>query len=115
MRARRPCGGPARWARLADRFLASERVGAARPDEAHAPARYSTPELLATERELLAGAIERQAEGAGLVDEPIVEAVLAGRPELSDEQAAMVRGLTRVGRRPAGGAGAGRLGQDLRP
>ena len=56
-------------------------------------ARYTTPELLATERELLGGALVRQAEGAGQVDERMVEAVLARRPELSEEQEAMVRGL----------------------
>ena len=77
----------------ADLFLASEHAVLLAPDEAHAPARYSTPELLATERELLQGAIERQREGAGLVDARTIEAVLAGRPELSHEQAAMVRGL----------------------
>ena len=82
---------------LADRFLASERVVLLAPERELPEARYTTPELLATERELLEGALERQAEGAGLVDEPIVEAELAGRPELSAEQAAMVRGLTEIG------------------
>ena len=67
------------------------------PERELPEARYTTPELLATERELLEGALERRGEGAGLVDERIVEAVLAGRPELSDEQAAMVRGLTESG------------------
>ena len=92
-----PGWGAGALGEAADAFLASDRVVLLSPDEAYAPARYSTPELLATERQLLAGAIERQAEGAGLVDEPIVEAVLAGHPELSDEQAAMVRGLTGSG------------------
>ena len=82
---------------LADRFLASERVVLLAPERDLPEARYTTPELLATERELLEGALERQAEGAGLVDEPIVEAVLAARPELSAEQEAMVRGLTGSG------------------
>ena len=67
------------------------------PEREPAEGRYSTPELLATERELLDGAIARRGEGAGQVDERTVEAVLAGRPELSDEQAAMVRGLTESG------------------
>ena len=79
--------------------------GAAAPDEADAPARYTTPELLATERELLEGAIERQAEGAGLVDERSSRRCSPRRPELSAEQAAMVRGLTEIRRRPPGGAG----------
>jgi conjugative relaxase-like TrwC/TraI family protein len=82
---------------LADRFLSSERVVLLVPDRALPEARYSTPELLATERELLEGAIARRGEGAGQVDERTVDAALAGRPELSHEQAAMVRSLTESG------------------
>ena len=82
---------------LADRFLESGRVVVLVPDRQTPEARYSTPELLATERELLQGALERRGEGAGQVDERTVEAALAGRPELSKEQAAMVRGLTESG------------------
>ncbi len=82
---------------LADRFLTSERVVVLAPERELPEARYTTPELLQTERQLLQGGLERQAEGAGLVDDRIVQAVLAGRPELSAEQAAMVRGLTESG------------------
>jgi len=56
-------------------------------------ARYSTPELLATERQLLQVAVDRQGEGAGQVGRQVVEEVLAARPELSAEQEAMVAGL----------------------
>ena len=109
-------GGPARWARRPIAFLSSESGGAAcsRPSPTRRPA-TPPPSCWRPSAELLAGAIARQAAGAGLVDEPIVEAVLARHPELSDEQAAMVRGPDRIRRRPAGGAGPGRLGQDLRP
>ena len=92
-----PMWGAGALGEAADLFLASEHAVLLAPDEAHAPARYSTPELLATERELLQGAIERQREGAGLVEERTIRAVLAGRHELSHEQAAMVRGLAGSG------------------
>ena len=64
VRARRPrCGGPARWARRPTSSW--HRIGRCcwRPMRPYAPARYSTPELLATERELLQGALERPARG----------------------------------------------------
>jgi ATP-dependent exoDNAse (exonuclease V) alpha subunit len=67
------------------------------PAEPYAPARYSTPDLIATERRLLAGAIERRGEGAGQVDERITDAILASRPELTGEQRAMVAGLAGSG------------------
>jgi ATP-dependent exoDNAse (exonuclease V) alpha subunit len=82
---------------LADRFLASEGVLLLSPKQDSPDARYSTPELIATERELLAGARERRGEGAGLVRESVIDSVLAGRPELSAEQAAMVRSLASSG------------------
>jgi conjugative relaxase-like TrwC/TraI family protein len=59
--------------------------------------RYSTHELIATEQELLAGARERRGEGAGLVRDSVLASVLDRRPELSSEQAAMVRGLVSSG------------------
>ena len=73
-------GGPARSASWPIASL-PQSGSCCSPRERELPeARYTTPELLATERELLEGAIERQAEGAGLVDQPIVEAVLAAGP-----------------------------------
>ena len=82
---------------LAEHFLASERVVLLGPDPDLDEARYSTRELLATERELLGVAIDRQGEGAGQVERQIVEQVLAARPELSAEQVAMVAGLLSSG------------------
>ena len=76
-----PSWGAGALGAAADAFLESDRAVLLAPDEPYAPARYSTPELLKTERELLEGAIERQAEGAGLVDaRPIDRGVLAARP-----------------------------------
>ncbi len=110
-----PMWGAGALGAAADLFLASDRAVLLAPDEPYAPARYSTPELLGTERELLQGALERRREGAGLVDGRTIDAG-ARRPS---------RAVARAGgdgarprrerRRPAGRAGAGRLGQDLRP
>jgi conjugative relaxase-like TrwC/TraI family protein len=59
--------------------------------------RHSTPELLATERRLIDGAIARRGAGVAVVDKATVEEVLRSRPSLSAEQAQMVRRLTREG------------------
>lgn len=99
---------------LADRWLASELV--VRVDGDQAPvvrgqtiatrrgvrvvdheARYSTPDMLATERALVAGATARVGEGAGLATPDAIDAALTARPYLADEQAAMVRALTTSG------------------
>lgn len=60
-------------------------------------ARYSTPEMLATERQLIVGATKRVGEGAGIADAEQVDAALTVRSYLADEQAAMVRALTTSG------------------
>ena len=78
---------------LADRFLASERVVLLGPEGELDEARCTTPELLATERELLETACDRQGEGSGQVAREIVDDVLASHPELSAEQEAIVAGL----------------------
>jgi len=59
--------------------------------------RYSTPELLALERRIIDGSRARRDEQAGTVAPDRVEAVLRARPELSAEQARMVRRLLRGG------------------
>lgn len=78
---------------LAEQFLASKRVVRLGPEGELDEARYSTPELLATERQLLQVAVDRQGEGAGQVGRQVVEEVLAAHPELSAEQVTMVAGL----------------------
>jgi Ti-type conjugative transfer relaxase TraA len=84
--------------RNADAWLASP---AAVPLERGRPGpwgrRFSTPEMLATERELLTTAMSRRAEGAGVVSQSDVDDLLRKRPELNAEQAAMVRDLTTSG------------------
>jgi len=59
--------------------------------------RYSTAELLALERRIIDGSSGRRDEQAGTVAPDRVEAVLSARPELSTEQAGMVRRLLRGG------------------
>ncbi len=59
--------------------------------------RYSTAELLALERRIIDGSRARRDEQAGTVAPDRVEAVLSARPELSAEQAGMVRRLLRGG------------------
>jgi len=59
--------------------------------------RYSTPELLALERRIIDGSNARRDEQAATVAPDRVEAVLSARPELSTEQARMVRRLLRGG------------------
>jgi len=55
--------------------------------------RYSTAELLALERRIIDGSRGRRDDQAGTVANDRVEAVLSARPELSTEQARMVRRL----------------------
>jgi len=59
--------------------------------------RYSTAELLALERRIIDGSSGRCDDQAGTVAADRVEAVLSARPELSTEQARMVRRLLRGG------------------
>jgi len=110
---------------LADRFLGSHHVLAVERQPALAAPdtlrrrdgsllvrptgeKYTTPEMLACEAALVAGAQRRTAEGAGTADADAVGRALAGRPTLGDDQAEMVRALTRSGdgvqvvRAPAG-------------
>ena len=55
--------------------------------------RYSTPELLALEQGVVAGATGRQDAGVAVAVEQAVEDALARRPSMAGEQAAMVRRL----------------------
>ena len=110
---------------LADRFLGSHHVLAVERQPAVAAPdtlrrhdgsllvrptgeKYTTPEMLACEAALVAGAQRRTGEGAGTADADAVGRALAGRPTLGDDQAEMVRSLTRSGdgvqvvRAPAG-------------
>ncbi|MFL5844333.1 MAG: MobF family relaxase [Solirubrobacteraceae bacterium] len=82
----------------ADTWLASPRAVALEDEsKPHIPRRCSTPEMLQLETELIDQSRGRQRCGAGALQPEIVDAVLAERPELGDEQVAMVRALTTCG------------------
>ena len=56
-------------------------------------ARWTTAELQTTERELVDGAARRQGEGVAVVRPGRVREALAARPELGEDQQAMVRAI----------------------
>ena len=59
--------------------------------------RFTTRELLALEREVVEGAVARRGDRTAVAQPPAVEAALAARPSLSDEQLAMCRALLTSG------------------
>ncbi|MDQ2826355.1 MAG: AAA family ATPase, partial [Actinomycetota bacterium] len=72
---------------------------------------YTTRAVLDIEQRLFAGYQRGRHVGAAVVPEATVEAVLANRPRLGDDQAEMVRAITRSGHRiqcVLGPAGAGK-------
>jgi len=62
------------------------RLVSAKTDET----RFSTPDMLATERQLIDSAVRRTGDGVGTADHRHVDAAVNGRPTLSDEQMRMV-------------------------
>jgi conjugative relaxase-like TrwC/TraI family protein len=80
----------------ADRFLAERAVWVAH-DRRLSVDRYSTPELLALERQLVSGATERTGEGRPVVRPELVRRVLDRHGTAGEDQAAMVRDLTQGG------------------
>jgi AAA domain len=80
----------------ADRFLA-ERAVRVRRDSRLGVERFSTPELLALERQLVDSAIERTGEGRAVVRPEVVRQVLDRHSRAGEDQAAMVRDLTQGG------------------
>ena len=107
MAAAHRAGAPVReLERLADQWLASERavrLEGATPEAGSAErpgpggARYSTPEMLASEQRLIAGALARRDAGAGLAAPAAIAQATAARATLAAEQAAMVEALCRSG------------------
>jgi AAA domain len=79
----------------ADQFLAERaiRVG---HDRRLGMERYSTPELLALERQLVHGATERTEQGCAVVWPEIVRQVLDRHATAGEDQVAMVRDLTKA-------------------
>jgi conjugative relaxase-like TrwC/TraI family protein len=80
----------------ADRFVQERAVRIAR-DRRLGVDRYSTPELLALERQLVDGAIARADERCAVVRPELVRQVLDRHASAGEDQAAMVRDLTQGG------------------
>jgi conjugative relaxase-like TrwC/TraI family protein len=75
---------------LADRFTA-ERAVSVVADRAVEERRWSTPELLGVEERLVAAAVDRTSEHAGVASHEAVRQALAAHPSLGRDQAGMVR------------------------
>ena len=80
----------------ADRFLDERAVRVGR-DRRLGVDRFSTPELLALERQLVDGATGRTGEGCAVVRPEVVRQVLDRHATAGEDQAAMVRDLTQGG------------------
>jgi conjugative relaxase-like TrwC/TraI family protein len=75
---------------LASRFL-GERAVSVVTNRALEERRWTTPELLRVERRLVAAAVDRAGERAGLVAPEAVREALAAHPSLGEDQVGMVR------------------------
>jgi conjugative relaxase-like TrwC/TraI family protein len=80
----------------ADRFLEERAVRVAR-DRRLGVDRYSTPELLALERQLVEGAVDRVDQGCAVVRPELVRQVLDRHTTAGEDQAAMLRDLAQGG------------------
>jgi len=80
----------------AERFLAERAVRVGR-DRRMGVERFSTPELLTLERQLVSGATGRAGEKCAVVRPEMVRQVLDRHRSAGDDQAAMVRDLTQGG------------------
>ena len=80
----------------ADRFL-DERAVRVAHDRRLGVDRFSTPELLALERQLVDGATGRAEQGCAVVRPEVVRQVLDRHASAGEDQAAMVRDLTQGG------------------
>jgi ATP-dependent exoDNAse (exonuclease V) alpha subunit len=81
---------------LADRFL-GERAVAVVAERALEERRWSTPELLAVEQQLVTAAVDRTGEQTAVVSHGAVRAALAAHPTAGHDQQAMVRDLCQGG------------------
>jgi conjugative relaxase-like TrwC/TraI family protein len=81
---------------VAERFLAERAVRLGR-DRRLGVERYSTPELLAQERQLVAAALDRRDAACGLVRPKVVRLVLERHQGAGEDQAAMVQDVCRSG------------------
>jgi conjugative relaxase-like TrwC/TraI family protein len=80
----------------ADRFV-EERAVRIGPDHRLGVDRFSTPELLALERQLVDGATRRAEQGCAVVRPEIIRQVLDHHSSAGEDQVAMVRDLTQGG------------------
>jgi conjugative relaxase-like TrwC/TraI family protein len=80
----------------ADRFLAERAVRVAH-DRRLGVERFSTPELLTIERQLVDGATQRTGEHCAIVRHEVVRQVLDRHATAGEDQVAMVRDLTQAG------------------
>jgi conjugative relaxase-like TrwC/TraI family protein len=81
---------------LTDRFLA-ERTVAVVAERALEERRWSTPELLAVEQQLVASAVSRAREQTAVVSHQAVRAALAAHATAGEDQQAMVRDVCQGG------------------
>ncbi len=81
---------------VAERFLGERAVHLGR-DRRVGVERYSTPELLARERQLVANAVQRRDADCGQVRSEVVRAVLERHQTAGEDQAAMVQDVCRSG------------------
>jgi conjugative relaxase-like TrwC/TraI family protein len=81
---------------LADRFLA-ERTVAVVADRTLEERRWSTPELLAVEQQLVAAATDRAGERTAVVRHEAVRTALQAHPSAGEDQAGMVRDVCQGG------------------
>jgi conjugative relaxase-like TrwC/TraI family protein len=104
--AQLPGGAPVEQVeRLADTLLGQpdvipvDRAGreAQRPGAQRSLARHTTTDMLATEAAVINAAVAARGTGRAVVPDDEVQQMIAARPSLSGEQAAMVRSLTTSG------------------
>jgi conjugative relaxase-like TrwC/TraI family protein len=88
--------GPAELEALADRFLA-ERAVSMVSEHAIGERHYATPELLTVEQRLIDAAVSRTGEQTGTCSHDTLRATLAAHPTIGEDQAAVVRDITRSG------------------
>jgi conjugative relaxase-like TrwC/TraI family protein len=81
---------------LTDRFLA-DRTVAVVAEQALEERRWSTPELLAVEQQLVASAVSRAGEQTAVVSHQAVRAALTAHPTAGEDQQAMLRDVCQGG------------------
>lgn len=81
----------------ADEVLRSGAVVPLLPSRAGTPLRYSTPELLAGQRDAVADAVARRGAGVGVASAQALERAMLRRSHLSPEDVVAVRDLTTSG------------------